>query len=112
MRAMLSLTICGGFAPWARTVGAWAASARPTAVDSADAAISGCFMVIPLCGSRSETILRFGAAAARLQVRCKNSFLPMAAWLVYVNCRDQETPYVPGAARTPIVVDAGGFIGR
>src|SRR5260370_1415832 len=43
MRAMLSLTICGGLAPWARTVGAWAASASPTAVESADAAISGCF---------------------------------------------------------------------
>jgi hypothetical protein len=67
-------------------------------------------MVIPLRGSRSETILRFDAAAARLQAGCKNSFVPMGARLVYVKGRDQETPYVPGAARTPIVVNAGGFI--
>src|SRR5882672_10732558 len=99
MRAMLSLTICGGFAPWARTVGAWAASASPMAVESADAAISGCFMVIPLCRSRSETILRFDTAGARLQVRCKNSFVSTGVRLVYVEERDQETPYVPGAAR-------------
>src|SRR5258705_7774112 len=95
MRAMLSLTICGGFAPWARTVGAWAASASPTAVESADAAISGCFMVIPRCGSRSETILRFDREAGRLQADRKNSFLPIGAQLVYVKWRDQETAICP-----------------
>jgi hypothetical protein len=61
---------------------------------------------------RSDTILRFDGRPARLQVGCKNSFVPTGAWLVYVKGRDQETPYVPGAARTPIIVDAGGFIVR
>src|SRR5215468_4078443 len=57
MRAMLSLTICGGLAaPWARTDGACAASASPTAVERTEAANSGCFMANPLCRSRSETV--------------------------------------------------------
>jgi hypothetical protein len=65
------------------------------AVESADAAISGCFMVIPLRESRSETILRFDAALARLQAGCKNSFVPTGARLVYVKGRDQETTLCP-----------------
>src|SRR6516225_7173226 len=56
MRAMLSFTICGELAmPWARTVGACMASARPTAVVKAEAASNGRFMIItsPLAFVRS-----------------------------------------------------------
>src|SRR5215469_16839034 len=55
MRAILSFTICGGLAmPWARTVGACMASARPTAVVKAEAASNGRFMITsPLAFVRS-----------------------------------------------------------
>src|SRR6267154_3507237 len=53
---MLSFTTCGGLAPWARTPGACAASASPTAVERTEAANTGCFMSKPLAGSRSETV--------------------------------------------------------
>src|SRR5262252_1516259 len=54
---MLSFTICGGLAaPWARTVGACAASASPTAVASAEAANRRWFMIQPFFLSRGETV--------------------------------------------------------
>src|SRR5580693_4679874 len=47
---MLSFTICGGFAPWARTDGACAASASPTAVERTEAASRRLLMIGPLVG--------------------------------------------------------------
>src|SRR5260370_36554353 len=47
MRAMLSFTICGGLAPWARTDGAGTASASPTAVERMEAARRRLLMIKP-----------------------------------------------------------------
>jgi hypothetical protein len=45
------------FALWARTAGAWAASAGPTEAERADAAVSEIFVTFPRYSSHDETIV-------------------------------------------------------
>src|ERR1700680_4265704 len=90
MRAMLSLTICGGLAaPWARTDGACAASARATAVENAEAANRRWFMVQAFLYISNRDFGRFDPGIGRLQAVRKNSFLPAEPRVVYE--RRQET---------------------
>jgi hypothetical protein len=44
--------------------------------------------------------------------RLQKFIVPITARLVYVRDEIRRRQYVPGAARTPIVVDAGRFIGQ
>src|SRR5580692_5940422 len=116
---MLSFTICGGFAPWARTDGACAASASPTAVERTEAASRRLLMIGPLVGVSWRDLGRFAAAAARLHVVCKNTLLPAWRHVVYGNRRNSATRVanpgeadVPRAAQAHTAIDVGDLVCR
>src|SRR5260370_38615738 len=84
---MLSLTICGGLAtPWARTVGACMASARPTAVVKAEAASNWYFMITSPLASRCEIDKgRFDRCRRKVTGAAENSWLPFERLRVYLS---------------------------